>query len=88
MTVSACHVVAFPRQIRVTRVEAPVQPAGDVIDHDGRAYDFAALVQNLPAEVAQGVMDQAPRSAQAFWDVLVRLFPREAAGCVARLADR
>ncbi len=85
MIVSSSNVVAFPRQIRVARIEAPRESAGDLVDHDGRTYDLSSLIRHLPFDVAQRVVDEVPRSAQAFWDVLVRLFPREAADCVSRV---
>jgi hypothetical protein len=87
MNVSSSNVVAFPRQIRVAPVEAATEPVGDVVDHDGRAYDFTALIRDLPVDLAQRVMDQAPRSAQAFWDMLVRLFPQQATRCVSRIEE-
>lgn len=59
----------------------------DVVDHDGRPYLLVDLVHYLPLAFAREIGEIVPRSAQAFWDEVVRRWPC-AAEQVADAVDR
>ena len=85
------NVIPFPTRLRVvpappdaSEQHAPeVGEPASVVDHDGRAYDLAALIQHLsPAELRE-VGQAVPRSGQALWDEVVRRWPALADEIVA-----
>jgi hypothetical protein len=65
---------------------APVLPLEHelaLIEHDGRMYDLASLVEHLSLQEAQEIGAAAPRSGQDMWDAVVRRWPSLAAEIVA-----
>ena len=46
-----------------------------VVEHDGRLYLLAALLEQLPDRVLADVDGLVPRTAQETWDLMVRLWP-------------
>ena len=85
------NVIAFPTRLRV--VPIPDQPSNglvpetddylSVVEHDGRAYDLAALIRHLSYAELREIGQSVPRSGQALWDEVVRRWPALAAEIVA-----
>ncbi len=83
------NLIQFPQRFRV----APVEPHGKsalllrvtpaLIEHDGRMYDLAPLVQRLSPLEVQEITAAAPRSGQEMWDEVIRRWPALAAEIVA-----
>jgi len=69
----------------------PLEPAPAItlehelalIEHGGRLYNLAALVQHLSPLEIQEIGATAPRSGQEMWDAVVRRWPALAAEIVA-----
>ncbi len=85
------NIIPFPTQLRVVvaladpseRPGPATDDAASVVEHDGRAYDLAALVRHLsPAELRE-IGQAVPRSGQELWDEVVRRWPALAAEIVA-----
>jgi len=80
------NVVGFPVQLRIVRVEqdvmVPLPSLPVLVEHDGRVYPLAALLQHLAPHKLQEIGDTVPRSGQAMWDEVVRRWPALAAGII------
>jgi hypothetical protein len=81
------NLVPFPPHLRAVPLEPtpalPLEHELALIEHDGRLYDLAYLVEHLsPAEI-QEISASAPRSSQQMWDEVVRRWPALAAEIVA-----
>ena len=86
-TAGADNIIPFPPQLRVVPIEPsvhlPSEQAFALIEHDGRLYDLAALIQQLSPREVQEITAAAPRSGQEMWDEVVRRWPALAAEIVA-----
>ena len=80
------NVVGFPVQLRIVRVEqdvmVPLPSLPVLVEHDGRVYPLAVLLQHLAPHELQKIGDTVPRSGQAMWDEVVRRWPALAAGII------
>ena len=81
------NLIQFPLQLRVVPLEPtpalPLEHECALIEHDGRMYDLAGLVQQLSRGQIQEIGEAAPRSGQEMWDAVVRHWPALAAEIVA-----
>ena len=81
------NLIQFPQMLRVMPLELPparpLEHELALIEHDGRMYDLAALIQQLSPQEVQEITAAAPRSGQEMWDEVVRRWPALAAEIVA-----
>ena len=81
------NLIQFPPTLRVVPIEPVpvllVEHELALIEHDGRMYDLALLVQQLSPGELQEIGAVAPRSGQEMWDAIVRRWPALAAEIVA-----
>jgi hypothetical protein len=81
------NLIQFPKLLRVVPIDLtpslPLEHELALIEHDGRMYDLASLVQQLSPQEVQDIGAAAPRSGQEMWDAIVRRWPALAAEIVA-----
>jgi hypothetical protein len=83
------NLIQFPQRLRVmpigrserSTLSLKVTPA--LIEHSGRMYDLAPLIQQLSPQEVYEITATAPRSGQELWDEVIRRWPVLAAEIVA-----
>jgi hemin uptake protein HemP len=82
------NLIPFPQRRRVlppTEDASLIRPdhAVALIEHDGRLYDLAALLQHLSPQEMREIDAAAPRPGQELWAEVARRWPALAAEIVA-----